>query len=490
MRYSKIYSLTVFICSFCVLFASCKKYLDIAPPISTLTTAEIFDNNTQAEWAIAGLYSRMINGVEQRSVSGAAQVNFGAGLATLAAGFSADELLPPMGNLSLAPLFENKLTVDGTPFTNSLWTSAYRGIYDANGIIEGIEASKSDQLTDSVRKQLTGEALAMRAFSYFYLVNFFGDVPLVLTTDFNQTVALSRSPVNVVYNQLIEDLKKAKSLLPDNFRAGNNERVRINKWFAEALLARIYLYAGQYNNAVIAASSVIAHNSLFTLETELNNVFLKNSNEAIFQLKSTNENNTLGNATPEGYQLFFTAQPPFSVVPSYVFTTQLAESFEPTDKRKTIWAEKHGTYYSPAKYKVGVRNKVANSPHREYYTVMRLAELYLIRAEANVLLSDANKDLAIGDLNHLRRRADVDELEKTLTAIQVTNAIAHERQVELFAEWGHRWFDLKRTGKAQDVLSSLSYKSPWKGNYQLLYPIPTTEIKYNNNLIQNPLYIR
>jgi hypothetical protein len=120
--------------------------------------------------------------------------------------------------------------------------------------------------------------------------------------------------------------------------------------------------------------------------------------------------------------------------------------------------------------------------------VMRLAELYLIRAEASLLLSAGNKGAAISDLNVLRQRAGLNDLPVTLSAAQVTDAIAQERRVELFAEWGHRWLDLKRTGKASAVLSQIAAKQPWAGDYQLLYPIPATEITNNKNITQNPVY--
>jgi starch-binding outer membrane protein, SusD/RagB family len=120
--------------------------------------------------------------------------------------------------------------------------------------------------------------------------------------------------------------------------------------------------------------------------------------------------------------------------------------------------------------------------------VMRLAEVYLIRAEASLLLSEGNKGAALNDLNALRARAGLDDLPNTLSAAQVTDAIANERRFELFAEWGHRWLDLKRTGKAKAVLSQIPTKQPWAGDYQLLYPIPATEIINNKNIIQNTGY--
>ncbi|QEC43820.1 RagB/SusD family nutrient uptake outer membrane protein [Pseudobacter ginsenosidimutans] len=483
MKKYKLFSLVIWVCSSVVLFSGCKKYLDIAPPITTITTSEIFENDDQAEWAIAGMYSKMVNGTDGRP-NNAANNSFAAGASTIAAGFSADDIVRSFGN---DDLFRNRLLMAGNTFTQNIWLSAYKLIYDANGVIEGIQASSSEEFSKTARDQFTGEALALRAFAYFYLVNFFGDVPLPLSTDFNKTASLSRAPVTKVYDQIKTDLVKARSLLTDNFKIGKEEKIRVTKWFAEALLARVYLYTGEYQQAITSASAVIAMSDLFSIEPDLNKVFQKNSTEAILQLKQTNENSSLKNATPEGFLLYHFPNGS-GTPPSFYLSEPLLNAFEANDKRKTSWTKQDGAYVSVEKYKTGQWNGVFNAVQTEYYTVMRLAELYLIRAEAQLLFSDANKDLAIADLNELRQRADVDNLPLTLSAGEVKEAIAHERQVELFAEWGHRWFDLKRTGKAAAVLSQISYKTPWYGNYQLLYPIPLNEIKYNNNLVQNPEY--
>jgi starch-binding outer membrane protein, SusD/RagB family len=135
-----------------------------------------------------------------------------------------------------------------------------------------------------------------------------------------------------------------------------------------------------------------------------------------------------------------------------------------------------------------MHNSVPNTNPTEYYTVLRLAELYLIRAEAAARGAAGGINAAIADLNVIRTRALLPALPNTLTAEQVTAAVARERQVELFAEWGHRWLDLKRTGRAHDVLSALSAKQPWAGDYQLLYPIPPAEIRVNPRLMQNINY--
>ncbi|HSC37594.1 MAG TPA: RagB/SusD family nutrient uptake outer membrane protein, partial [Chitinophagaceae bacterium] len=112
----------------------------------------------------------------------------------------------------------------------------------------------------------------------------------------------------------------------------------------------------------------------------------------------------------------------------------------------------------------------------------------LRRAGAEVTGAPGGPTAAISDLNVLRSRAGITALPASLTTPQVVAAVARERQVELFAEWGHRWLDLKRTGQAHPVLSAIAGKQPWAGDYQLLYPIPLAEIQADPLLVQNPGY--
>jgi len=151
---------------------------------------------------------------------------------------------------------------------NKIWNSAYNTIYLANTVIEGASAATATTMRDSVRAQFIAEAKFMRAFSYFYLVNYFGEVPLALTVDFNQTAHLSRSAISKVYAQVERDLLDAYDVLPKNYRAATGEkRIRVNHWAAAAMLARLYLYTGENEKAAVMASHVIEQTSLFRLET-------------------------------------------------------------------------------------------------------------------------------------------------------------------------------------------------------------------------------
>lgn len=504
-KYIKSLKLTILASILVSMFMGCSKMVDVDLPHNSITEQGAYISNDQATSVIAGLYSQLM--------TNSGSPVFSNGSVTLYAGLSADELESYQGvaNAVDFPFYSNKVLFDNSITSGTIWTPAYSVIFGCNAAIAGITNSPSAALDASSRKLLIGEAKFIRAFSYFYLVNLFGEIPMPLVTDFNQTAGISKSSVADVYAQVITDLKDAQANLPADFAVSvSNERVRVNKWAATALLARVYLFNKDWANAEIQASSVIS-SPLFALGT-LDNLFLKNSTETIFALKQNTTKIPFGgtydannfvptvlfssfsaaNAAPllasaETYSaasaLFF---------PSYNMTAKLASSFETGDLRRTKWTlswisptlppYNSRMFYTANKYKVKAGS--ATAANNEYYIVLRLAEQYLIRAEARA--NQSNLSGAAADLLPLRSRAGLTGIPITSQA-QVLDAIAHERQIELFAEWGHRWLDLKRTGKAEAVLGIIPDKQPWNNN-QLLYPIPPADIISNPKLNQNPGY--
>lgn len=467
---------------------SCRKMVTVPQPINSITTPEVFATDAQANSAMAGIYTQLING----------QLTFSNGYTTILGGMSSDEMYYyGTGDLNILAFSPNQLLYSNS-YTSSVWTSAYKIIYGTNSVIEGIAASTSEGLTDSVRKELTSEAKFVRAFAYFYLTNFFGDVPLAMTIDFNATKNMARTPQQQVYQQIIKDLKEVQSLLPPDYSGVDTARSRIipNRWAATALLARVYLYTGDYANAAAQATSIINNTALYNLVSDPNKVFLANSREAIWQLKQGSTVIPFYSATPEGYNIL--PSPRTTAVTHYCLTDNLLNAFEAGDLRRKSWIDttnnkptggvSAGLTYYPYKYKTGLFNAVSGAAPTEYYMVLRLAEIYLIRAEAEAGGATGGAAAAISDLNVIRSRAGLTGLSSALTQPEVIAAVAHERQVELFAEWGHRWLDLKRTGQAHDVLSAISRKQPWAGDYQLLYPIPPAEIQTDHFLVQNQGY--
>ncbi|WP_152270596.1 RagB/SusD family nutrient uptake outer membrane protein [Agriterribacter humi] len=475
-----IYKFSIFILCLVTLlsFFSCKKIIEIKSPVGSITTSQVFSANDQAIAATTNLYYNLINTGAINSSSG-----FASSSMTVLCGMSSDELVPfdQTATSLYAQFMNNKLLSTNNMVYNSFWKNAYSTIYNANAIIEKI--NNSTLVDDSIKKELLGEAKFIRAFCNFYLTNLFGDIPLVTSLNWHNTSLLSRSPASEVYKAIISDLKDANNLLSPDFLMGNNERIFPTKWAAAALLARTYLYLKDWGNADENATKVINETNTFNLEGNLNNVFLYDSKEAIWQLKQSNSTNTY-NATPEGYLLI-----PRSITanPFCYLNGTLLSSFEPEDLRRYYWIDSviyNGVkYFYPKKYKEGPSQAAPNNPYKEYYIVLRLAEVYLIRAEAK-----ANQNFlseAIADLNEIRNRAGLVDLPFTLTKDQVLSAVEQERKIELFAEWGHRWLDLKRTERANAVLSPI--KPDWN-NYATLYPIPLNDIKTDPNLFQNPGY--
>ncbi len=476
--HKRVIVLAGFCVAVCLGMVSCKIMVTVPLPINSITSEEMFRTDAQALTSMAGVYSVMVNG----------PLSFSNSYTTLLGGMSADELFYNGTTDPIIIGFASNQLLRDNAYSSTVWTSAYKTIYNANSAIEGIAASESTSFSDSMRQELNAEAKFVRAYCYFYLINLFGDVPLVLTVDFNKTRSLARAPVRAVYDQVIRDLQDAQEgLTTDYAKTGAaKERILPTKWAAMAMLARVYLYTGEYAKAAELATAVISNTSLFSLEADPANVFLIKSREAIWQLKQGTSDASYKNATIEGYTLL---PNPFATgVTRYCLTASLLNTFETGDRRRTTWiGSNNGINYYPYKYRTGFTQAVINAAPTEYYMMLRLAEMYLIRAES-AANGAGSLTAAIDDLNVIRNRANLPALPATLTQAEVISAVARERQVELFAEWGHRWLDLKRTNKAHDVLSAMSSKQPWAGDYQLVYPIPPVEIQVNPRLEQNPEY--
>jgi hypothetical protein len=354
---------------------------------------------------------------------------------------------------------------------------------------------KSSNLTPSIRNQILGEAKFVRAFIFYYLVNLYGDIPLAISTDWAINSSLPRAPKAQVYAQIVSDLLDAQSLLNENYLDGTllkitKDRLRPTKWAAAALLARIYLFMGDYANAELQASIIINNSSLYSLPN-LNSTFLKNSNEAIWQLQPT-----VASHNTEDAWIFII--PPTGLTdvagsssgyPVYL-SNYLLNSFEIGDMRKNLWIDSTvintTTYYYPFKYK----SATLDAPLTEYLMVLRVGEQYLIRSEARA--QQNNLGGAIADLDKIRQRAQLPLVANTnpgISKADLLNKILHERQVELFSEWGHRWLDLKRTDVIDAVMKTVTVLKGGEWNsYKQFYPILVTDIQKDANLNQNPGY--
>src|SRR5258706_8113660 len=148
-------------------------------------------------------------------------------------------------------LNDNTLLANNFLVTN-LWCNIYKTVYKANAIMEGLTAST--EVSENLKNQLTGEAKFVRAFCHFYALNLWGDIPLIVTTDYRTNNSILRTAKAEVYQQIVADLKDAQRLLTDDYSFSNNERVRANKGAATALLARVYLFTEDWINAETEAT--------------------------------------------------------------------------------------------------------------------------------------------------------------------------------------------------------------------------------------------
>lgn len=471
-----------------ILLGSCKKLVQINEPTNSITATETFSTHDNVEAAIAGVYYSMTKGGGHLNI-------FNGGL-TLYCGTSADDLVPfntSGGQGAVAYIYPNTILTSDPTVYSSFWQPAYNYIYQANAIIEGVQASVG--LSQIDKNQFIGEAKFLRALTYFYLVNIFGDIPYTTTSSYTVNELISRTAKDSVYKGIIADLQYAQNTLPADYALTSGDRVRANKWAATALLARAYLYKGDYIDAEKQSSIVIANTTLFSLNQDLNKVFLSallGNSEAILQwLPNTTQSPY--NATLEGINTIPSRVP--RGILGYYASDRFLASIEPGDQRKIAWLDTFAyaskIYYFPFKFKIGYPQAVINTPPTEYPTVLRLAEQYLIRAEAEAHGAGSGLSGAITDLNTIRNRAGLPNLPANLNTSQVTAAVAKERRIEFFAEWGHRWFDLKRTGTIDSVMTVATPLknggSTWH-SYQQLYPIPAFELKSDPNLTQNPGY--
>lgn len=455
----------LFPCLLIFIFPSCKHLLDVGLPDDKIVSASVYAADKTAAAVLTGLYFRM------SSPGGLAG---GTNSITLYCGSSADELTLHGSDPFLLSVYENGLTSQETP----CWTKLYEYIYQVNTAIEGLSASTT--LTTTVKQHLLGEAKFIRAFCYFYLINFFGEVPLLTSGDYKINMNVFRTTSDKVYDLMISDLTDAQQMLTDNYLDATVSvttfvRVRPNKWAAAALLSRVYLYTGQWAKAVAQAEMVIDQHDLYDT-VSVRKVFQRNNEEVIWQLATANEG-----ANTEDALLFVLTEGVDEISHPVSASPFLLSAFEQGDLRRKYWIGENNSYYYPHKYTLS-----ATGSGTDYLVVLRLAEQYLIRAEARLALGDLQG--ARADVNIIRHRAGLGNTH-TVKKEVLSAIILRERQVELFAEWGHRWLDLKRSRQVDAIMKTVTPAKggTWKTNQQL-YPIPESDRLLNTNLSQNPGY--
>lgn len=434
-----------------MLFSSCSDELLELEPVDSLSSNAVFVNQQGANAAVLGMYGGLAGGN-----------NLGFRMNVVGEIATTDVSHTGSFNTWRDLDLKNWDAVNGE--IGAIWASAYNNINRANNIIAQVDGI---DMAQSLKDQYKGEALFVRALNHFNLANYFGDVPLVLrptSAPIDESYFVSRDPRATVYAGVLKDLTDAVGLLPVSYASNNNTRHRATRGAAQALLARLYLYTGDFANAETAATAVIS-NSNYALTPFENQVASKGTTEAIFELffDANNQNPVTfwyGRNNGGRYE--------FGV------TSSLWNAYSTGDlRRASSIREEAPNVFVNFKYR-------DNTTGTDGVHILRLAEMYLIRAEARVRAS--NFIGAAADLQVIRRRAFNNQ---TLVVVlppnieQAIDVILAERRLE-FAFEGHRWHDMVRTGRA-----AAAFEIPvWR----TLMPIPLNARDVNPNLTQNPNY--
>lgn len=448
----------------------CDDILEIDDPTTTVSSNQVYKSAEGIRTAVTGLYTA--NFLNYMMIYQNLDYYYS---------YFSDDL--KAANSSFSEYYQSNYSPTSS-FILNIWQNPYKAIFHSNDFITRINGTTL--IPAGERDQYVGEALWFRAFYYLALVNSFGDVPLVLTTDVNYNATLPRSPKADIDAQIVKDLQQSIEYQANS----TNPKTHVTRDASIALLARAYLYQEKWKEAIETANLLIPSADggqggvKYQLEST-DRVFLASSKEQILQ---DNMEGYSGTGTYKGYTLLGSYLfIPSTTTVNYFLSDELIEDLksEPSDLRNN-WvgsATNNGrTYYYPFKYK----NKTSPSKADayEYHSVLRLAEQYLIRAESNAHLG--NIAAAVNDVNIIRKRAGLEPISGSMSQSELYRLIETERRKEFFTEQGHRWFDLRRTSRIDAIMSNTSYKI-WE-SYKALLPIPQQEINRNRNLTQNPGY--
>jgi hypothetical protein len=420
-------------------------------PVDSIPADQAFTNKAGIERGIIGSYSTL----QSLSYYGRTYQIF--------SDLGADILAHPTdATASDYAEIDNNAILPENAAISGIWASIYDGLNVANNVIDKVP-DMADMSDDEKNKAL-GELYFLRALHHFNLLNYFGAIPLKTepTIGVSQLNA-GRDPVDVVYQQIVEDLVFAEQHL----QASPSVKIRASKFAAKALLSRVYLYTGEYDLAWQEANDVIL-NGGYTLLDDYADVFSNDgSAETIFEVDFTEVDR---NRVAE-YNFPKSLNGRREVAPD----AGLLSGYEAGDLRKDVSIAYDGINAYAIKY-----NDLSKGA--DNIIVLRLAEMYLIRAEAEAYQASADLSAVRNDLNAIRLRAGL-SLSPAVTLNELVAGIEKERKFE-FAFEGHRWFDLVRTNLAMTVLPNVTNSN------KMLFPIPSSEIQTNTSpeMTQNPGY--
>lgn len=437
-----------------LLAVSCSKFLDVKPK-DFVSDDQTITDKTSAQTALRGTYRKL-----------SADGYYGSLFQTF--GYLPGDNVQWTGSQSVIQQFiTHNIQADNGNLA-SVWSAIYATINSANHVIAKVPGVNDATFSSDDKNQIVGEALVIRALCYFDLARTWGNVQITLTptlTTADKEDVAQRSQADV-YAQVLADLNAAEPLLKAPVAANP---VRINLETVWALKARYYLYRGQWSEAASYAAKVLADQKNYQLVQPYAAFFTPASTvatrESVFELSySATYTNSHRNSW----------QPPANGgtrqwAPADAFITLVNDAAIGGNRKVLVAKTSAGLWYGNLYYR---------SPATDPAYVIRIAELYLIYAEA---LAQQDKTAeALTPLNAVRSRAGLTDYTGT-TKAEVLLAIENERRIE-FAFEPHRWFDLVRTRRAAAVLGVTDTQ-------KYLFPLPAQEILLSKGkLTQNPGY--
>lgn len=450
MRYN--FYISIFAIS--LLLVACEQDLLSPKPVDLITNDQVLKDASSARVVLTSAYRDLAN-------LGAPKI--------IAGDLTADNLIHN-GTFTQYREISNKDMSASNGSASSLWGVIYSMSYIASFLYEGLPALDIPQ---SEFDEITATASFLRAYAYFVGAYTFGGLPIVTTTDVETNRVIPRSTFQETLEFVESELLYALDKVPEeSFNSGE-----VTNGAVKALLARFYLYTENWSEAERYATEVIEGNGTaeYILEEEYENVISDFSSESILEIVYSANDNP-GTSTNFSINNLFVGRR--EIIPS----SEMVLALQNDGGDRNIVLEFDGTNVQGGDNGWTI---VRYGPF-DNIQVLRLAEMYIIRAEARAQqnnISGANS--ATSDLNVIRERAGV-PLIQGLSKNQVLLAVENERRMELCFE-GHRWYDLKRTGRAQSVMND--FTSNWTEKDEL-WPIPFREIVNNPSLkdAQNPGY--
>ncbi|MDR2919227.1 MAG: RagB/SusD family nutrient uptake outer membrane protein [Tannerella sp.] len=414
--------------------------------------------------------------------------------------YGTDIARPTGGREAQYPFHVYNLSVATEGAIPDLWRVFYRGVADANNLIDKVMNSKNT--TESIRKQIVAEGLFYRAFYYYYLTSLWGDVPYIDRFDINYSISgLPRTSCSEIRKNMISDLEASANDLPDN--SADNYKGRPTRWAAKMLLSKFYLWEKEWAKVSSTCEEIISQSShrllnsyddLWGEEHEYNeeSIWELDFVQHIFRQHRTTQMCPRGvdeTSTDPALSSIFTGYGLLTATPEFITT------FDQHDAR-IIWYKwldgddrVNFIFNYVAKFLDKPENMIRGNSGINVL-IYRLADAYLMQAEAENELNNGPTAKAYDRINTIRERANLLPLAGR-SKDQFFSDIINERKWELAFEY-HRKIDLCRWNKLVEVVHTMGGSNPDGAKHvqqhHQLFPIPSKEMMKNKNLTQNPGY--